>query len=342
MSEIPIPWVVTLLAGLAALATWRAPRLPNAARAFLTAGLAALAVLGLVLGLRVTFDVEWSLLAQPLIALVTGSLIYLGLEAMSVEAPYPWRRALLWHGVPISACLIAIVLSDRVLADLLIPLIMLTYLALLVRLAWQPADVFIHATPATAKRVRVGLLIVAAIYFLFLAVDITIQIAIVLAGPEALPGLITVATQVLSLVTVLMAALAIIAVYARPEVVPSVETTAEQKPNADDHETLAAFAAMLDDTRLYTDPSLTLARAARRMGLPARALSRAVNRAGQANLSRYINGFRIRYAAQLLRDTDLPVTEVMLDAGFVSKSTFNAEFRRIEGTTPSAYRANRA
>jgi AraC-like DNA-binding protein len=60
------------------------------------------------------------------------------------------------------------------------------------------------------------------------------------------------------------------------------------------------------------------------------------------NFSRYINGFRVRHAQAALRETELPITEVMFDAGFISKSSFNTEFRRIVGQTPSQFRSGKA
>jgi AraC-like DNA-binding protein len=68
-------------------------------------------------------------------------------------------------------------------------------------------------------------------------------------------------------------------------------------------------------------------------------MSNAVNRCVGENFSRYINGHRIRHAQELLRETDLPITEVMFESGFVSKSSLNTEFRRIVGQTPSVFRS---
>lgn len=53
-----------------------------------------------------------------------------------------------------------------------------------------------------------------------------------------------------------------------------------------------------------------------------------------------VNRQRVADASQaLLRDPARPVLEIALEAGFNSKSTFNAAFRQHAGTTPSAYRA---
>ncbi|WP_312216291.1 helix-turn-helix domain-containing protein [Pantoea vagans] len=92
------------------------------------------------------------------------------------------------------------------------------------------------------------------------------------------------------------------------------------------------------ESQLYLNPDLTLALLARKTGIPARQLSGAVNAASQGNVSQWINGFRIEKAKELLVNTPLPVTEIMLESGFTTKSNFNREFQRIVGASPTAFR----
>ena len=54
---------------------------------------------------------------------------------------------------------------------------------------------------------------------------------------------------------------------------------------------------------------------------------------------RYLQRRRVERAMELLRETDLPVTEVSLDVGFNSLGTFSRTFREIVGESPSEYRA---
>jgi transcriptional regulator GlxA family with amidase domain len=53
---------------------------------------------------------------------------------------------------------------------------------------------------------------------------------------------------------------------------------------------------------------------------------------------RYLIEQRVERAQALLRDADLPLTEVALDCGFSSQSHMNNHFRRIIGVTPARYR----
>ncbi|QEW18448.1 Carnitine catabolism transcriptional activator [Marinibacterium anthonyi] len=89
---------------------------------------------------------------------------------------------------------------------------------------------------------------------------------------------------------------------------------------------------------LYRDHDLTLERLARRTAIPARKISRAVNRLREGSVTDMVNGYRAREAMRLLRESDLPITQIMLDCGFQTKSNFNRAFKAIAGQTPSAYR----
>ncbi|WP_058973994.1 helix-turn-helix domain-containing protein [Type-D symbiont of Plautia stali] len=89
---------------------------------------------------------------------------------------------------------------------------------------------------------------------------------------------------------------------------------------------------------LFLENNLTLNMLARKAGIPARQISRAVNTTYHCNVSQWVNGLRISHAQHLLRNSALPITEVMLASGFTTKSNFNREFLRISGMTPSAFR----
>lgn len=122
------------------------------------------------------------------------------------------------------------------------------------------------------------------------------------------------------------------------------ESEEKAKPRVQDGETVAEDAEILIrlDTFLtrdpvHLDPNLTLVRLARRLHLPEKRLSAAVNRATGGNVSRHVNAWRIRHACRLI-ESGSSVTEAMLDSGFNTKSNFNREFRRVTGSTPSAWR----
>ncbi|WP_417504743.1 helix-turn-helix domain-containing protein [Marinomonas gallaica] len=107
---------------------------------------------------------------------------------------------------------------------------------------------------------------------------------------------------------------------------------------AEQQEVMARTESVLCEQMLYLDPNLTLARLARKAGIPARQISTAVNKLTQQNISQWVNQFRIEHAKTLLKQTDDPITQIYMDSGFQTKSNFHREFSRITGMTPSAYR----
>jgi AraC-like DNA-binding protein len=105
-----------------------------------------------------------------------------------------------------------------------------------------------------------------------------------------------------------------------------------------DHANAGRIEALFDEMRLHLDPELSLKRLARRAGLPARAVSLAINRVHGRSVTQHVNARRVAEAARLLAETEIAVTQAMLESGFQSKSAFNREFRRVTGRTPSEWR----
>jgi len=92
------------------------------------------------------------------------------------------------------------------------------------------------------------------------------------------------------------------------------------------------------ETQLYLNPELTLSLLARKTGIPGRQVSAAINALSQCNLSQWINGFRIERVKELLLNTPLSITDIMLESGFITKSNFNREFQRLTGVSPTVFR----
>jgi len=109
-----------------------------------------------------------------------------------------------------------------------------------------------------------------------------------------------------------------------------------------DAETVQAVQTLMQEKAIYRDCDLTLERLARKVGIPARQISIAINEATGKNVSQFVNTFRISEACDLLSDTKKSVTEIMFDVGFQTKSNFNREFRRITDTTPLEWRKSQS
>lgn len=118
--------------------------------------------------------------------------------------------------------------------------------------------------------------------------------------------------------------------------------SATQKVSGEDEAVAAGLDRLIRERRLYADAGLNLGKLSRRMGLPARAVSHAVNRVHGMSVSQYVNNFRVAEACRLLAETDMPVTRIVFEAGFMTKSNFNREFLRVTSMNPTRWRGENA
>jgi AraC-like DNA-binding protein len=96
----------------------------------------------------------------------------------------------------------------------------------------------------------------------------------------------------------------------------------------------------MDAERPFLDCELSLDDLARRLGVRARDLSQLSSRRYRMTMPALLNQWRLEEAARMLADPNntAPVTTIMYDAGFGSKSSFQREFQKRFGVSPTAYR----
>jgi len=96
----------------------------------------------------------------------------------------------------------------------------------------------------------------------------------------------------------------------------------------------------LKSTFSYRQAKYSLRQLAGEMGLSDQMVSWSINKGGEQSFSDYINALRIEEAKLALLDkfNNNSILEIAFEAGFSSKSTFNAVFKQSLGVTPSQYR----
>ena len=106
-----------------------------------------------------------------------------------------------------------------------------------------------------------------------------------------------------------------------------------------DQEQVALLSRLMEQERLFLHSDLSLGTLAERMQLSTHKCSELINRSMGLNFYEFINGYRVEYAAQALKQhVDKSITEIFYDAGFTSKSTFYSCFKKRFDCTPSEYR----
>ena len=99
------------------------------------------------------------------------------------------------------------------------------------------------------------------------------------------------------------------------------------------------FDRLIDREKSYAQEGASLKSFATFLNVPQRQLSQAINHVHGESFSKHMNRLRVKEAKRLLlTSTGKSITDVMLEAGFRTKSNFNKEFLAIEGMSPSDFR----
>jgi AraC-like DNA-binding protein len=98
---------------------------------------------------------------------------------------------------------------------------------------------------------------------------------------------------------------------------------------------------LMESDKIFISDNLTIEEVALKLGTRTKYVSQIINENYKKNFYNFINTYRVEEAMRLLLEADnekYSILGIAQMVGFVSKSTFNAAFKRVAGTTPSEYR----
>jgi AraC-like DNA-binding protein len=339
MIFIPLPFVETLFLLTLLLQMHRRSEGGLREHPLFALLLAAYALQSVLIGLRWGYQL-WAVLPfQGLLATIIATLAFLSFQDLASETPIFRKKTTGLHGLPAVSVVLLLLFWPEPVGAVII-LVFLGYGTALVRLCLAGTDGLVSSRLDGVVRSYRSLQITAAAVLLSAIADIVISLDFAWSdGSHA--GEVVAAGNVLALLA-LGAAASVASTGAsgqdgdatEPAMAPATGPTPEEIAV-----TAAAVDALMDRKALYKDTELNLGRLARRLNCPARSVSIAVNRVHGMSVSQYVNNFRIAEACRLLAQTDEPVTRIMFDAGFLSKSNFNREFLRVTGTSPTLWRS---
>lgn len=340
MLAIPVPFVITLIlsAGLAYVVARGVTRRLGAEMLMLWGMTTAQSA---IVALRWTYDLTFARILLPIMAATLPPLVWLSVDTLRAREG---TRLLRWLPPMLAACLLAALVAFwREPIDIVLMLIEVGYGVAVLRIGLVRADdltrVPFGSLAATQR------LVLALGLFLLIGAAIDAVLAFTVRIGDGAKGAMIVSIGDLIVLVVIAASVFAIG-FGRDAETAAVDGSAPPEaaetaadPARDDSGILGVVDELLTTRGLYRDPDLTLDRLARRAHLPARIVSAAINRTHGVNVSQYVNGFRIAEAQRRLRETDDPVTMILGDVGFQTKSNFNREFRRIAGSSPTEWRA---
>ena len=333
MIFVPLPFVVAVLL-LVLLATMLFGEERSRGNRPFLALIALCALQSILVGLRWGYDVVELRYVLPVVASCLPPLVLASFGSLihHEEANSGYARWL--HATPPVGIMLLLLLAPG-LIDAALFLLFVFYSLAVLGLGRSGPDALDEARLDGAVSAHRALVLAAASLCLSAFFDLAVLLDFAW-GKGANAALIVSNANLAGLL--LLGSTAIVAQRARA--LPAVPPEQDQAPptDAQDREILGRVDRLLVEQRLFRDENLTLARLARRAGVPARQISGAINRLARKNVSQYINDCRIAEACRLLRETDMSVTAAMFDSGFQTKSNFNREFRRVTSLSPAAWR----
>ena len=307
----------------------------GATRKLLGGFLAVIALGSFLGGLRCGYEIERFVPLQRALPLFAGPLVYLGFATLARPEPEARRQTVLHLAVAAGvAVMLPLVLDGWSGSDWAIGVSYLVYAALILRL-WRRGENGIPLAPLRlVRRVRLAMLLAAVFLLVSLVGDSAIAVSFALNRQD--DAMTMISYGALLMIGVMGALFAVVTSGRAPP--ETGRTAGAGKSEADLAQLAQAADQLLSETRLYLESDLSVDRLARRLMVPARTLSAAINQRKGQNMSQYVNGFRLRHAAELLAQTDQSVTQVMEQSGFLTRSNFYREFQRSYGQSPAAYR----
>ena len=93
------------------------------------------------------------------------------------------------------------------------------------------------------------------------------------------------------------------------------------------------------EEKQFLNSDLTVSDIAKQLGTHRNNISSCVNLIKDCNFTQYVNGYRIDYAKQLMRQhPDMKLNTVGLESGFANETSFYRTFKMITGKTPSEWK----
>ena len=93
------------------------------------------------------------------------------------------------------------------------------------------------------------------------------------------------------------------------------------------------------EEKQFLNSDLTVSDIAKQLGTHRNNISSCVNLIKDCNFTQYVNGYRIEYAKQLMRQhPEMKLNTVGLESGFANETSFYRTFKMITGKTPSEWK----
>lgn len=324
MPSLPIPLISSLILGALFVRMWFVER-KHGALAIL---LGVCAIQGLIISLAQHYQVTVFAFVQPVTATLIAPMAWVAFQTTAIRH-LALSDCLNFLG---PLCALSSIITAPDFLDILIPSLSAGYGLAILWISLKGTDAMPRLRleagdlPGYIWQI-IGVALIAAAF-----TDVLIIVAQWFGAGYLQPWIISIYSSITLLIVGGLSLSTVLETESNaPQSLRPKQTASDQ-----DAEIVSKLGVMMEEQQLYLNPDLTLSLLSRRLLVPAKQVSAAINRTTGGNVSRYINAARIQAAQEKLRSGE-SITNAMLSSGFNTKSNFNREFLRITGQNPSEW-----
>lgn len=321
MPSLPIPMISALVLGFLLVRVWLVDRRHGP----LVVLLALCAVQGLIISMAQHYRVPGFLIVQPMTATLIPPMAWVAFQTTAVRR---FRTSDYLNFLGPLCALVSLITAPTFL-DTLIPSLFCGYGIAILWVSLQGADAMPRMRLETGDLPGQIWNVIGVALMASALSDVLILLVQMLGAAYLQPWIISLYSSVMLLI---VGGLSLSSALGTTPA--EVDDLPEPLISDQDVQIVEKLDTLMTTQQLYLNPDLTLSLLSRRLLVPAKQVSAAVNRATGNNVSRYINAARIEAAQRALKSGQ-NITNAMLSSGFNTKSNFNREFLRISGKSPS-------
>ncbi|MDF2189917.1 helix-turn-helix domain-containing protein [Paraflavitalea sp. CAU 1676] len=119
-----------------------------------------------------------------------------------------------------------------------------------------------------------------------------------------------------------------------------IDATASRLPDTITNQYVPLLIKVMEEEKLFLDPSLTVNGLAGRIGVQPKTVSALINQQLNKSFSSFINEYRVGHFKDRVLQQDaasLTISGIAAECGFPSPATFQRVFKQVTGITPSQY-----
>ena len=97
---------------------------------------------------------------------------------------------------------------------------------------------------------------------------------------------------------------------------------------------------LIEDNKLFLNKDLKITDIAAELGIHRNVISACINSQQGCAFTQFINGYRIEYAKQLMRQhPDMKLNHIGLESGFANETSFFRTFKAFTNMTPNEWKS---